>query len=99
MNRRTRNPAPEFTPAALYVAAPVRVLDWLCRHLILHVPVIGTCSELPRTTKWRVCTVRNAPEQLVVLEGDPCEHCGALPRCRIEAAHLRNPKIAGWLPQ
>lgn len=98
-SRRNRKPGPQLPPESLYVAAPVDVLTWRCRELVLHVPVRSACGEfVPITAKWKVLQVRDIPGHMTLLGTDPCERCGLAPRLGVEASLLRDPAIAGWLP-
>lgn len=101
IGRRDRNRynKPELMPEALYVAAPRDVLTWAGRDILLHCPVVSVCGkEFPRTARWRVLRVRDVPGHMTILSGEPCPYCSLKPRLQVEAALLRDPKIAGWLP-
>lgn len=99
MNRRNRKPPPHQPVHVHFVAAPVDVLTWRGRELVLHVPVRSACGEFVQiTAKWKVLQVGGIPWHMTLLGADACERCGAAPRLGIEASMLRDPKIAGWLP-
>lgn len=98
-SRRNRKPPPHQPVQVNFVTAPVDVLTWRGRELVLHVPVRSACGEFVQiAAKWKVLQVRDIPGHMTLLGTDPCERCGFSPRLQVEAALLRDPKIAGWLP-